>query len=161
MGTSTRAACLLAVIAASCGESAPRATMAPTTCAKPAWTSLTPQGTIAATRGTAIGVTIDKGRGNYALDYAFVELLAPDANLDGGDAAIYEHRNKSLLAASARGAAADRRLAVDFTGADSDGRALPAGKYPVVFALGTTHAGPCKAGSFGVSGVLATLDWRG
>ncbi len=153
-------ACLLATLSA-CGQAAAVHTMAPRSCAEPSWDTLTPPDTIAAERGMAVGVTIARGRGSYALDYAFVELLAPDADLHDEDAAIREHRNESLLAASAHGWAADRRVAVTFTGADADGRALPAGKYPVVFALGTTHAGPCKAGSFGVSGVLATLDWRG
>jgi hypothetical protein len=155
-----RTACLLVVLSA-CGHAAAVHTMAPRTCAEPSWSTLTPPDTIVAARGTAVGITIAKGRSNYTLDYAFVELLAPDAVLDGSDAPIYEHRNKSLLAASAHGPAADRRVAVDFTGADADGRPLPAGKYPVVFALGATHAGACTAGSFGVSGVLATLDWRG
>lgn len=135
-------------------------TMAPRSCATPPWDHLTPQATIAAPRGTEVGVTIGKGRGAYALDGAFVEVLRPGAATDP-DLTILRHENPSVLSASAgAGPAADRRVSVVWRGVDRDGAALPYGRYPVVFAIATHGAGACR-GDAGVSGVLATLDWRG
>ena len=156
---------MVVALATACGGGDPpeRTTMVPRNCAEPQFGSITSGETTSATRGTRVGVNFVRGRGLYVVDYAFVEVLRPDADLStGGDLAILEHRNPAVLAATAKDfEASDRALALTFEGVDSEGRALPPGKYPVVFAVGA-HAKPkACGGSAGASTVLTTLDWRG
>lgn len=131
-------------------------------CVKPEYGVLTNDPVTVARPGMQVGVTFHRGRGHYAVEEVFVEILRPDADFSAGDIAIIQHRNPAVLSVTAKDfEASERTVAITFNGVDSAGAPLPPGRYPAVFAA-TTHSTlkNCKGNSL-MSGVMTTLDWKG
>jgi hypothetical protein len=141
--------------------------LAPGTCTEPPYGTILPEGDVTADHPARVGISIERGNGDYVIDDIRVEVLPPTARVSQGPgetdpfASAHEDALKSVTGTSVE--ATDTSYTVVFDGRDSAGASLPAGTYPVVFSL-TAHARPggaCEGPPSRSEGVLTTIDWQG
>lgn len=142
-----------------------RGGLAPGSCAEARWGPTQSEPIVTAVPGLNVGITMKRDLDTYRVDDVRVEVLAPDAVLEqepGGPDPILARSNRPLVAIEQRDLEeADRTVAVTFTGSDDEGNALPPGRYPVIYALGTSGVGECDGPPWVTYGLLTTLDWQG
>lgn len=142
--------------------------MAPVSCAEVPYDLIAPaRPEVSAGGSVRVGVAVFRGRADYVIDTARVEVLRPGTRIAEqpgrpnpfaerhGDAAKRVERNAV--------AAGDTEFALVFDGKDERGATLPAGRYPVVYWIGSSGrpGSTCDGPPAARYGLVTTVDWRG